>query len=383
MANVTANYPMDLTFQNAWFVDIPATSFTATQVKITYGWNEGYFTGTGFSFPANAAPTGTITGMSFYSLDANSALALYGNVTGLNASFTTFVNTLHPSGGNATQASYTAAMGVLFAGNDTFNGSTGNDVVYGFGGADTMNGGSGNDFADGGAGNDTLSGGDGNDVAEGGAGNDIINGGLGVDTASYSTATAAVAVNLGLAAQQNTLGAGLDTLMSVERLIGSNFNDALTGNTLANLLQGGLGNDALSGGAGNDILEGGAGNDRIAGGAGRDGLAGGAGSDIFIYSVLADSATYATRDMIRDFTTGTVANVGDKIDLRLIDANNALAGDQAFTFVGVSNSFTAAGQVRVANDVIYCNTDANLTTAELVIDLNGHSAGLVAGNFLL
>ncbi len=382
MATVTASYPMDLTFQNAWFVDLPATSFTATQVKMTYGWNEGYFTGSGFSFPTNAAPTGTITGMSFYSLDPNSNLVLHGNVTGLNANFATFVTALHPGGLDATQASYLAAMGVLFAGNDTFNGSTGNDAVYGFGGNDIMNGGAGNDYANGGAGNDTLSGGDGNDTAEGGAGDDVLNGGLGIDTASYSSAAAAVSVNLGLATQQNTVGAGLDTLSSIERLIGSNYNDTLTGNTLANLLQGGLGNDILRGGAGNDVLDGGAGNDIINGGAGRDGLAGGAGSDTFVYAALTDSNTFAARDMIRDFTTGTVVNVGDKIDLRLIDANSTVAGDQAFAFRGV-NSFTAAGQVRVANDVIYCNTDANLTTAELVIDLNGYSAGLVAGNFLL
>lgn len=383
MATVTASYPMDLTFQNAWFVDLPATSFTSTQVKITYGWNEGYFTGSGFSFPTNAAPTGTVTGMSFYGPDANSNLVLHGNVTGLNANFATFVNTLHPGGLDATQASYLAAMGVLFAGNDTFNGSTGNDTVYGFGGTDTMNGNAGNDYADGGAGNDTISGGDGNDTAVGGLGNDIINGGLGIDTASYSTATAAVTVNLGLAAQQNTVGAGYDTLASIERLIGSKYNDTLTGNTLANLLQGGLGNDILRGAAGNDVLDGSAGNDILYGGAGRDGMAGGAGSDTFVYAALTDSNTVAMRDMIRDFTTGTVVNVGDKIDLRLIDAKSTVAADQAFTFAGVSNSFTAVGQLRVANDVLYGNTDANLTTAELVIDLNGHSAGLVAGNFLL
>lgn len=384
MATLIASYPMDMTFQNAWFVDIPATSYTTTQIKITYGFYEGTFTGTNFAFPANAVPSGTITGMSLYGLDVNStAIVLHGQATGLNASFTSFYNALHPGGAAATQASYLAAMGLLFAGNDSFTGSTGNDSIYGFAGNDVMSGGAGNDYADGGAGNDNINGGAGDDIAIGGLGDDILNGSTGFDTASYSTAAAAVTVNLGLATQQNTVSAGLDTLVSVEKLIGSNFNDTLTGSATANMLMGGLGNDTLRGMAGNDIIDGGAGNDTITGGAGRDGLAGGAGSDIFVFSAASDSATYAARDMIRDFTTGAVVNVGDRLDLRLIDANSAVAGDQAFTFLGVSNNFTAAGQVRVANDVIYANTDANLATAELVIDLNGYSAGLVAWNFLL
>jgi hypothetical protein len=89
--------------------------------------------------------------------------------------------------------------------------------------------------------------------------------------------------------------------------------------------------------------------------------------------------------MILDFTTGTVANVGDKIDLRLIDANATVAGDQGFSAairMGAT-TFTAAGQLRVFDGVLYGNTDNILSTAEIVIDLNGHTNGLVAGNFLL
>lgn len=123
----------------------------------------------------------------------------------------------------------------------------------------------------------------------------------------------------------------------------------------------------------------------INGGAGRDGLSGGVGSDTFIYSATSDSATSLTRDLILDFTTGIVANVGDKIDLRLVDANTAVAADQAFssTILMDAPAFTAAGQLRTLGGVVYGNTDSVLTTAEIVIDLNGHTAGLVAGNFLL
>ena len=51
-----------------------------------------------------------------------------------------------------------------------------------------------------------------------------------------------------------TGGAGTDTLSTIEDLIGSNFNDTLTGNSGANRLTGGAGNDTLTGGTGADIF---------------------------------------------------------------------------------------------------------------------------------
>jgi Ca2+-binding RTX toxin-like protein len=81
------------------------------------------------------------------------------------------------------------------------------------------------------------------------------------DTVSYENATAPVTVSLNIATQQNTLGAGLDTLSQIENLIGSDFADDLTGNTASNILQGGLGNDVLTGWSGADTLIGGPGND--------------------------------------------------------------------------------------------------------------------------
>jgi hypothetical protein len=48
---------------------------------------------------------------------------------------------------------------------------------------------------------------------------------------------------------QNTINAGTDTLTSIENLLGSDFNDTLTGDAGANKLEGGVGNDTLNGGA--------------------------------------------------------------------------------------------------------------------------------------
>jgi Ca2+-binding RTX toxin-like protein len=94
-----------------------------------------------------------------------------------------------------------------------------------------------------------------------GAGNNVLNGSTGTDTASYAFASSGVKVSLSTTAQQNTIGSGLDTLVSIENLTGSNFNDTLTGNTGANVLNGLGGNDVLNGSTGADTMIGGDGSD--------------------------------------------------------------------------------------------------------------------------
>ena len=84
---------------------------------------------------------------------------------------------------------------------------------------------------------DTLTGSDGDNVLRGAGGNDTLSGGLGSDWASYAGG-AAVTVSLGLAGSQNTGGQGSDTLGSIENLIGSSFNDVLTGDGSANRISG-------------------------------------------------------------------------------------------------------------------------------------------------
>ena len=79
-------------------------------------------------------------------------------------------------------------------------------------------------------------------VLEGGAGKDALDGGGGSDTASYAQATAGVTADLSKPAN-NTGDAGGDTYKGIENLLGSAFNDKLTGNNGANTLTGGAGND--------------------------------------------------------------------------------------------------------------------------------------------
>jgi Ca2+-binding RTX toxin-like protein len=153
-------------------------------------------------------------------------------------------------------------------GNDTMTGGSGNDGLAGDGGNDTLNGG---------AGTDQLQGGDGDDRLNGGAGADALTGGAGMDTADYLSETG---VTADLAAGTATTASGIDTLSTIERVIGSQFADTLRGNSGNNILDGASGIDIIEGFAGNDRLEGGGDNDRLFGGDGVDELIGQGGNDL-------------------------------------------------------------------------------------------------------
>ena len=161
-----------------------------------------------------------------------------------------------------------STINYLFAGPTVINGTSGND---------TLSGGSGNEIINGLDGDDTITGDAGDDILNGGAGNDSLNGGDGFDTADYSTATSAVTVNLsnGLV----TGGAGSDSLSAIESVIGSDYNDTLSGGANADTISGGAGNDSINGAGGADTLFGGDGNDVIYGGDGNDSLNGEAGAN--------------------------------------------------------------------------------------------------------
>lgn len=111
------------------------------------------------------------------------------------------------------------------------------------------------------------------------------------------------------------------------------------GVTIENAVGGG-GNDIIVGNAVSNRIDGSAGDDVISGGAGIDYLTGGIGSDIFVGDI--NGSTQAAKkgplalDVITDFASGT-----DKIDLRGIDANSIVSGDQAFTFKGSSANKSA------------------------------------------
>jgi serralysin len=106
-------------------------------------------------------------------------------------------------------------------------------------------------------------------------------------------------------------------------------NDTLIGRGGDDLIAGRDGNDTLDGETAEDTLSGGAGNDLLIGGAGADTLSGGTGGDRFRYATVSDSPA-GNIDKILDYDVSV-----DLLDLRAIDPNPFLRGDQAFDFLGV------------------------------------------------
>ncbi len=124
----------------------------------------------------------------------------------------------------------------------------------------------GDDFLKGGSGNDELSGLGGNDTLQGNGGADLLDGGPGIDTADYALSLKPVTIDLRLTGAQagdgDGDGAG-DTLVSIENLTGSAYDDLLRGDAGANVIDGSYGNDTIEGNGGADTLLGGSGADLI------------------------------------------------------------------------------------------------------------------------
>ena len=188
-----------------------------------------------------------------------------------------------------------------------------------------------------------LSGLGGSDVLIGGEGVDTLDGGAGSDTIDYSSSPDDVSVDLASGRAEDGHGTR-DTLIAIENVIGSQFDDVLTGDTFSNVLTGGGGRDVLTGG-------------------GR--------RDDFVFLSAGDSGlTVDTRDVIADFQFGL-----DKIDLSAIDANTATAAIDDFTvLIAPTATFTAAGQLQFVGGILYGNTDAD-AEAEFSIQINRAGGG--------
>ena len=252
-------------------------------------------------------------------------------------------------------------------------------------------------------GNDTLESGDGIDRLLGGRGNDTYRvslaldsrdedrlseeGGNGTDTLELLGHEAA---SLGWRRSGNVLvieEAGSLGRAVIERHFGGlpteRIEQVQASDGLRFLKQGLIGTataDILVGASAAETLEGGGGNDIIAGGGAKDILRGGLGADVFVYNAVSDStAAAAGRDTILDFSKAQ----GDRINLRMIDANTATGGDQAFAFIGLGPTagagtlaFTHSG----GNTLIAADVDGG--GADFAVLLAGIHT-LTAGDFLL
>ncbi|HRX36724.1 MAG TPA: hypothetical protein P5337_10015 [Aestuariivirga sp.] len=233
--------------------------------------------------------------------------------------------------------------------------------LFGNGLANTLTGNNDVNVLGGREGADTLLGFGGNDTLDGGRGKDILDGGDGIDTASYASAESGVTVSLAITESQNT-GFGNDTLISIENLIGSQFDDTLIGNDGDNRINGAVGRDNLIGGRGADVLQGGGGGDVLSGGAGSDRLVGGGGNDTLSGGGASDTFIFAPnfgKDTIADFTDtgGGVDDVIDATAFGFVDigdiARSASGLDLVLNF-GSGNTITIADYLAThsGNDIL-------------------------------
>jgi Ca2+-binding RTX toxin-like protein len=286
----------------------------------------------------------------------------------INATATTSADYTEVVGG-AGDDRVEGGSGILYvlcgAGDDTaFVNSASTNVFVALGGAgvDNLFGGNGSDTIDGGDDGDFLYGGGNNDSVRGQAGGDLIQGEAGADTLR------------GGDGDDEILG-GLDN----DSIFGDGGDDTLSGGDGIDQISGGLGADELSGGAGRDTLRGGDGNDTITGGVLADAMFGQLGADTFVFTATTEIGINAgNRDVIGDFVAGV-----DLIDLTLIDANSAIAGDQAFTFIGVAAFTNVAGQLRYSSVDGLLQGDANGNgVADFSLQL-GNRPSLVGTDLLL
>ncbi len=167
------------------------------------------------------------------------------------------------------------------------------DLVHGSSLNDTIRGGIDEDVLHGSAGADRLHGEAGDDILIGGAGGDLLHGGADSDEVDYSASSegvtivpfdfedidtldaAQLALLDGINSGRAMLGSGGDAegdvLLNIERLVGSQHDDVLTGDPLnANQIEGNGGDDEIFGGKDDDLLVGGQGADKLEGGQGSD-----------------------------------------------------------------------------------------------------------------
>jgi Ca2+-binding RTX toxin-like protein len=139
--------------------------------------------------------------------------------------------------------------GVGNSGANVIAGNGGNNVIVGLEGDDSLYGGAGDNVYDMSFGTGTSYGNDFIDGSRGGVGADV-----GQDTIDFSNGRSAVVVDLaaGTAAGGGVGGAGTVTMVAVESVIGTAFDDRIVGNADFNLFRGGEGNDTLTGGAQTD-----------------------------------------------------------------------------------------------------------------------------------
>ena len=216
---------------------------------------------------------------------------------------------------------------------ETLTGTSGDDQIYADAGNDTVLAGAGDDTVCGADGNDSVQGEADTDRLSGGLGTDLLDGGGAVtDTADYLESPAGVTVSLEAGSANG--GEGLDTLLGLENVTGSTFDDTITGDAGANILLAGT----LTGSSGDDdILSGGV-------GPGPD------GDDIFFGGsdpTSVDTVRYAARTDDVTVSMATEPGMGgDSLNVESDQLNgieNAVAGSGDDLLIGSNGANSLTG----------------------------------------
>ncbi|MFB2552213.1 calcium-binding protein [Ensifer soli] len=236
-----ARIAISATLGENWLEDYYDTEslevLTTSATKVVFRDDNGssiVFTGKGMRFNDDGPTAGTVTGVSFVTVDGAKLITITGGNYKATEGFRAYDE----------NESIFDLMTFLTAGNDTIVGSAGYDeIIIGSN-----------------AGNDTILGKGGEDFIKGSAGNNRYDGGADFDVLTYQdtyfdkkNATKGVVVDLDKGTATNSWG-GKDTLKNIEGVRGSYLRDIITGSG---------GDEQFMGLGGKDVIDGGGGWDRL------------------------------------------------------------------------------------------------------------------------
>jgi Ca2+-binding RTX toxin-like protein len=236
--------------------------------------------------------------------------------------------------------------GLNGTGNDRDNAIIGNDydnVLSAGDGVDTMKGLGGADIIDGGTDADTMFGGDGYDIFIVDDFGDVVTETIGE---GFDMVQTSVTYSLTAGSEVEVLYADPAGTTAIN-LIGNEFDNFVTGNEAVNVIVGGHGLDTLRGKG---------------------------GGDVFLWSSVDETGlSDIDADIVMDYSSAQ----GDLLQFTDIDADETVAGNQDFTFIG-NAAFTAPGQINWFSNgtdtFIQLNTNADLTV-DGIIQLSGVPTG--------
>ncbi|WP_423298271.1 calcium-binding protein, partial [Arcobacter sp. YIC-310] len=246
------------------------------------------------------------------------------------------------------------------------------------------------------AGGNTLKGLDGDDTIYASAGDDYIDGGANNDQMSYENQNQKIILtSSGTDYSVDKDTDGTDTLTNVEKVVGTDYKDTMTGGSNDDIfiagdeadtlrgeagtdtLQGQDGDDSLYGGTGEDLLEGGAGADTLSGEAGDDNIQGGTGNDKIVASYQASGEDADNDNDIIDggANNDTIDYSGSEFDSHKINANlstNTITADGAD-----SDTVTNVENIIGTN---YDDSDINTIDDIIIGDNKANSINGMAGD---